>query len=295
MKIRFWGVRGSIASPGPNTLRYGGNTTCIEIRTDDDALIIIDGGTGIFPLAQTLLGQMPLTAHIFITHTHWDHIQGLPFFIPQYIPANRLVLHGAHDPVEQRDLREILTYQYQYCYFPVREVELKANLEYVTLKEYQVIQVGDATVSCIYMNHPVLNLGYRVNCNGKSVFFTGDHEPITNIYADDHHYHDEYSRFIEAKDKAILDFIDQVDVLIADTSYTAAEYAMKKGWGHGTYDTSVALAKACRAKKLFFTHHEPTRSDDALEKIYQETLERYPRQPGDPEYLLAQEGRYFEV
>nr|WP_176704643.1 MBL fold metallo-hydrolase [Candidatus Magnetococcus massalia]CRH08247.1 Beta-lactamase domain protein [Candidatus Magnetococcus massalia]CRH08314.1 Beta-lactamase domain protein [Candidatus Magnetococcus massalia] len=295
MKIRFWGVRGSIASPGTDTVRYGGNTTCIEVRTDDNHVIILDGGTGIFPLAQSLLRELPVTCNIFITHTHWDHIQGLPFFIPQYIPANKLVLHGAHDPVAQRDLRQILSYQYQYCYFPVREVELKANLEYVTLKEYQSVQVGDAVVSCIYMNHPVLNFGYRIDCNGKSVFFTGDHEPIYNIYDDKHHDHEEYSRFIEQKDLAILDFIKDVDVLIADTSYTEEEYEAKRGWGHGTYDTSVALAKAANAKHLFFTHHEPTRNDDQLEQIYQTAMNKYPRKEGDPHYYLAQEGLEFEV
>jgi phosphoribosyl 1,2-cyclic phosphodiesterase len=126
MKVRFWGVRGSIASPGPNTVRYGGNTTCIEIRTDDNELIILDAGTGIFPLSQTLLAELPLTANVLITHSHWDHIQGLPFFIPNFIPGNTLRLHGAFDPVSGKGVEQVMSVQLQYSYFPVREAEMKA-------------------------------------------------------------------------------------------------------------------------------------------------------------------------
>ena len=109
MKIKFWGVRGSIPCPGPSTVRYGGNTTCIEIRTDDGELIILDAGSGIFPLANALLEQLPITCHLFITHTHWDHIQGLPFFIPAFIPGNTLNIHGAYDPIGQKSIRSVLS------------------------------------------------------------------------------------------------------------------------------------------------------------------------------------------
>jgi phosphoribosyl 1,2-cyclic phosphodiesterase len=121
MKVRFWGVRGSIASPGQHTLRYGGNTTCIEVRTDDGHLIILDAGTGIFPLAQQLLKSMPVQANIFMTHSHWDHIQGLPFFTPLYIPGNKVRIHGAYDIVSQRGIEQIMEVQLQYSFFPVRE------------------------------------------------------------------------------------------------------------------------------------------------------------------------------
>ena len=183
MKIRFWGVRGSIASPGPNTVRYGGNTTCIEIRTDNNELIIIDAGTGIFPLSQTLLAELPVTANVLITHSHWDHIQGLPFFIPNFIPGNLLRLHGAFDPVSGKGVEQVMSVQLQYSYFPVREAEMKARIEYVTLAPEQSIRIGSATVTPYLMNHPVIDFGYRIEANGKSVFFTGDHEPPLNIYA----------------------------------------------------------------------------------------------------------------
>ncbi|MEO5346647.1 MAG: MBL fold metallo-hydrolase [Magnetococcus sp. YQC-9] len=295
MKIKFWGVRGSIATPGPSTVRHGGNTTCIEVRTDSNALIILDAGTGIFPLALTLFPELPLTAHLFITHTHWDHIQGLPFFIPNFIPGNTLKIFGAFDPVGRRDIREALTTQLQYAFFPVREAELKASLEYVTLREGESVQVADATVTNLLMNHPVLNFGYRIECNGKSVIFTGDHEHLGNIYAPDDPEFDEYERLIQQKNQAIVDFVRGVDVLIADTSYTVQEYPTKIGWGHGTFDANIALARQAGVKTLFFTHHEPTRSDGVLEKVFLEALERNSAQPGDPQFLLASEGLVFEV
>ena len=295
MKIKFWGVRGSIPVPGPDTLIYGGNTTCIEVRTDSGELIILDAGTGLFPLANSLLTQLPIACHIFITHTHWDHIQGLPFFIPAFIPGNTLRIHGAYDPIGRKDIQDTLAGQMEYCYFPVREAELKAKLEYVTLREHQKVQVGDATVSNIFMNHPVLNFGYRIDCNGKSVFFTGDHEEIYNIYEPGEKDFEEYQRYMTQKNDAIIDFIRGCDVLIADTSYTIEGYPAKVGWGHGTFDGNIKIAQTAGVKTLFFTHHEPTRTDANLEKAYREAIARHPRQPGHPQYLIAREGLEFEV
>jgi phosphoribosyl 1,2-cyclic phosphodiesterase len=295
MKIRFWGVRGSIASPGPRTVRYGGNTTCIEVRADDNTLIVLDGGTGIFQLAQTLFKEMPLTTHVFITHTHWDHIQGLPFFIPIFIPGNTLRIHGAYDIVSNSGIEQVMDVQLQYSYFPVREAELKATIEYETLTVGEPFAVGNATVTSIMLNHPVVNLGYRVDCNGKSMFFTGDHEPWTNIYDPADEEYAAYQAMVEQKQKQVDDFLRGIDVLVADSSYTAAEYPAKRGWGHGTFDTTIAWGRRIGAKKVVCTHHEPTRFDDDLEKVFAEVLERYPHAEGDPEILLAREGLEIEL
>lgn len=294
MKVRFWGVRGSIASPGPSTVRYGGNTTCIEIRTDNNELIIIDAGTGIFPLSQTLLAELPVTANVLITHSHWDHIQGLPFFIPNFIPGNLLRLHGAFDPVSGKGVEQVMAVQLQYSYFPVREAEMKSRIEYVTLAPEQSIQIGSAKVTPFLMNHPVIDFGYRVEANGKSVFFTGDHEPPLNIYEPGEEGFDEYQGFVDEKAADIRRAMQGVDVLIADCSYTEKEYPAKKGWGHGTFNTSIRYAKEAGAKVLFCTHHEPTRSDDALDDVFRQVLMDNPRQAGDPEYRLAREGETFE-
>lgn len=294
MKVKFWGVRGSIASPGPSTVRYGGNTTCIEIRTDQNELIIIDAGTGIFPLSQSLLSELPVTANVLISHSHWDHIQGLPFFIPNFIPGNTLRLHGAFDPVSGKGIEQVMSVQLQYSYFPVREAEMKAQIEYVTLMPEQSIQLGSATVTPFLMNHPVVDFGYRIEADGKSVFFTGDHEPPLNIYEPHEPDFAEYQSFIDEKSASVQRAMAGVDVLIADCSYTSAEYAAKKGWGHGTFDSSIHYAKQAGAKVLYCTHHEPTRSDDALEAVFAKVLEEHPRQAGDPEYRLAREGECYE-
>jgi len=294
MKVRFWGVRGSIASPGPATVRYGGNTTCIEIRTDNNELIIIDAGTGIFPLSQTLLAELPVTANVLLTHSHWDHIQGLPFFIPNFIPGNTLRLHGAFDPVSGKGVEQVMSVQLQYSYFPVREAEMKARIEYITLAPEQSIQIGSATVTPYLMNHPVIDFGYRIESHGKSVFFTGDHEAPLNIYDPGDEAYAEYQSFVEEKHESILRAMRGVDVLIADSSYTAQEYPAKKGWGHGTFNSSIQYAKEADAKVLFCTHHEPTRSDDALEAAFRQALIDNPPQPGGPDYRLAREGETYE-
>jgi phosphoribosyl 1,2-cyclic phosphodiesterase len=294
MKVRFWGVRGSIAVPGPKTVRYGGNTTCIEVRTDNNELIILDAGTGIFPLSQMLLAELPVTANVLISHTHWDHIQGLPLFIPNFIPGNTLRLHGCFDPVSGKGVEQVMDVQLQYSFFPVREVEMKAKIEYVTLIPGETVQVGSAKVTPCLLNHPVIDFGYRIECNGKSVFFTGDHEPPYNIYEPGEEGYDEYQGFVDEKNRGILEAMRDVDVLILDSSYTDAEYASKKGWGHGTYRSSMEAAKACGAKTLFCTHHEPTRSDDALEKVFAEAMQENAAIVAGIDVRLAREGDVYE-
>ncbi|HIJ84745.1 MAG: beta-lactamase domain protein [Magnetococcales bacterium] len=295
MKLTFRGVRGSIAVPGPNTLRYGGNTTCLEIRGDNNELIILDAGTGIYQLALTLFGELPIEAHLFLTHTHWDHIQGLPFFIPTFIPGNTIHIYGAFDPVGQKNIRQILARQFEYCYFPVREAELKATMRFTTLKERQTVQAGGVTISNILMNHPVLNFGYRIECNGKSIFFTGDHEQLYNIYAPEEDGWSEYQQYVNEKNKAITDFMHGVDLLVADTSYTIQDYPQKKGWGHSTFDANIDMARIAQVKSLYFTHHEPVRSDNDLERVYQEALERKKVAIHGPPCHLAREGLTIEL
>ncbi len=288
MKIKFWGVRGSIPSPGPNTQRYGGNTTCIEVRTDDNDLIILDGGTGIFTFAQQLLKELPITAHIFNTHSHWDHIQGLPFFIPIFIPGNTIHLYGAFDPISGAGPERIMNIQMQYSYFPVREAEMKSRIHYLTVMPHETVKIGKTTITPSLLSHPVVNLGYRIECRGKSIFFTGDHEPHYNIYDPGDDGYAEYQAMIEEQSRSIIDAIRGVDILIADSSYTSEEYPSKKGWGHGTFDSCIEMAKAAGAKILYCTHHEPTRSDDDLEKVFAEALAR--NDCTNLEVRLAREG-----
>ncbi|MGR8930013.1 MAG: MBL fold metallo-hydrolase [Gammaproteobacteria bacterium] len=294
MKFRFWGVRGSIPAPGPNTAKYGGNTTCIEIRTAANDLLILDAGTGIHALAQALKNQKPLTAHILITHTHWDHIQGLPFFLPLFEPDNQVCLYGGLDPVTQQGIERALTVQLQYSYFPISEAQLRANLQYLTLKPNQRVTVGGATVTPVVLNHPVLNFGYRVeDSDGTSLFFTGDYEiPLNTFQFGDPEY-EPTQQFIDDRMEEVLSGMREVDALIVDSSYTDVEYEKRLGWGHGTYRSALALAAQARVKRLFFTHHEPTRGDDELEAIYQAAL----KEAGNIEFdaFLAREGDEYDL
>lgn len=297
MNFTFRGVRGSIASPGPKTMKYGGNTTCIEVRGDNNEIIILDAGTGIFPLAQTLLTELPITCNIFISHTHWDHIQGLPFFVPLFIPGNKVTIYGSADPVTQRGISEVLSRQMEYAYFPIREAELNAKIEYVSLKNKQVVNIESVKVENILMNHPVMNYGYKVRCGEKSLFFTGDNEWPCNIYEPEDDEYEEFEKQIQQQRQEAIDFIHGVDVLIIDTSYTDEEYSEKKGWGHGTFSASIAVAREAEVKHCFFTHHEPTRSDENLENAFHAALHNNARGriENEPEFHLAQEGVTFNL
>jgi len=230
---------------------------------------------------------MPIHAHIFNTHSHWDHIQGLPFFIPLFVPGNQVSIYGACDPVSGNSIEEILQVQLQYRFFPIRECELNAQIEYISLKEGESVSIGNALVTPVLMNH-----GYRIDNAGKSLFFTGDHEPSYNIYEPEDDEYAMYQALIEQKNGSILEKVRDVDVLVADASYTESEYPAKKGWGHGTFDTCMQMAEKANVSQLFLTHHEPTRDDEALEAVFSESLRKRTIQGCEIE--LAREGVLIE-
>jgi phosphoribosyl 1,2-cyclic phosphodiesterase len=265
MRLRFRGTRGSLPAPGPDTVRYGGNTTCIEVRSDAGELIVLDAGTGIRKLGIELMAAQPVSCHIFISHTHWDHIHGLPFFLPLFAPGNAITLYGPPDPLAMTGIEAVLAKQMEYPHFPVRVAELRADIDYRTLSDRQVVDLGFATVSTLLMNHPAIDFGCKVRCDGKTVFFTGDHEPFYNIYEPGDDDYEDYGRIVDERNRALLDFLRDVDVLVADAQYTEEEYRTRRGWGHSTFDRTLALARQAGVGKVFLTHHETSRTDDEID------------------------------
>lgn len=295
MRLRMRGCRGSIASPGVDTVRYGGNTTCVELRTAAGETLILDAGTGIRALGLELMAAQPVRCALFVTHTHWDHIQGLPFFVPLFVKGSEVEVYGAFDPVYQKSLAEVLSQQMQYCYFPVREAELKADIRYTTLAERQQVRYGSATVTNIVMNHPVLNYGYRIDADGRSVFFSGDYEPPQNIYRPDEEEYEDYAAAIAERRGQLLAFLRGVDTLVIDAQYTDEEYlAGKVGWGHGTFNSGVALARDAGIPRVVLTHHDPTRTDAALDAIHAALLAAEAGRAG-PEILMGHEGLVLDI
>jgi len=278
MKVRFWGVRGSIPTPGKTTVKYGGNTSCIEIRGDNDELIIIDAGSGIRPLGEFILEHdkhvRPLGIKIFLTHTHWDHIQGFPFFAPSYLEDTTIEFYG---PVNFQDrLEDIVMGRLNYKYFPVKLSGIKAKMIYYEMQE-TTIKTGNFTISTMYMNHPVLDLGYRIEYNDKIVVTMYDTEPYRNVMAeginiDDLDEFDKIS-FEEGEEEVKKQtakhkkFPVNADLLIYDSQYTKQEYEGKKGWGHSYIDYAIDTANEANVKRLALFHHDPLRNDKQVDEF----------------------------
>lgn len=245
--VRFWGTRGSLPSPGAQTVRYGGNTSCVEIRAGGQ-LLIFDAGSGLRELGNTLVPQMPITAHLFLSHYHWDHIMGLPFFGPLFVPGNVLHLYG--ETKGGQDVGRILSGQMVSPYFPVTmDTEARATLEPHPLAPGGSVRLGDVTVSAGRLHHPDDALAYRVDHAGRSV-----------VYATDIEHH-------PASDPALVEFASGADALIFDATYTDAEYAGHVGWGHSTWRAGVEIAGRAGVGQLIIFHHLPERTDAEVAAI----------------------------
>ncbi|MDY6782855.1 MAG: MBL fold metallo-hydrolase [Cyanobacteriota bacterium] len=273
-KVKFWGVRGSIPCPGAETVRYGGNTPCIEMQVGGKRLIF-DGGTGLRVLGQSLLSQMPIEGHIFFTHTHWDHIQGFPFFTPAFVKGNLFHIYGTVAPngstIKQRHHDQML-----HPNFPVPLQIMQANLQFYDLDFGEQLHLDDITVENAKLNHPGEAVGYRVNWRGCSVAYVTDTE----------HYPDRL-------DPNVLWLAREADILIIDAAYTDEEYCSPKsskvGWGHSTWQEAVKVAKAANVKQLAIFHHDPLHNDEFLDRMGEEAIEQFPNT------ILAREGLAFEL
>lgn len=305
MQIRFWGVRGSIPCPGPSTVVYGGNTACIEIQMGAvGRRMIIDAGSGIRELGNRMvakdLPQGPLRADIFLTHTHWDHIMGFPFFTPIFIPGTVLNIYG---PVTYEDetLGEVLNGQWTYRYFPIRQEELSSSISYYDLKETE-LDLGDGIkLMTKYLNHPLLCLGYRFEYRGMVVVTAYDTEPFRNVFCTDPESPD-YDEAMAAEgelvaaeeNQRIEAFCRDADLLIHDAQYTEAEYQPGKlGWGHSSVEYTISLAQRARVKRVALFHHDPIRTDGQLDELSARFCP--PAETGGVEVFFAREGQTIEI
>jgi CheY-like chemotaxis protein len=265
MRVKFWGTRGSIPSPGRRTLRYGGNTLCVELRSDSGQIVILDCGTGLRELGYTLMNEAgPLVATILISHTHWDHTQGFAFFAPATRRENRFTIYAASSV--DKGVLEVFSRQMDYLNFPIALEERPASMAFRELGE-ETFNLEDVQITAQYMNHTVLTLGYRISCGGASVVYATDHEPFSPTLYRSGSSRPSLADIVHAGDRRHVDFLRGADLVIHDAQYTAAELANRHNWGHSSLEYAVDVCVAAGVKQLAFIHHDPDRSDDEIEQL----------------------------
>ncbi|MBI3892655.1 MAG: STAS domain-containing protein [Candidatus Wallbacteria bacterium] len=258
MRVKFWGTRGSIPTPEPTAMRYGGDTSCVEIRAGS-TLLILDAGTGIRKLGYTLMSDpfFKGKGYIFLSHFHWDHIQGIPFFQPGFVPGNEFSIHGAFK-VDSR-LEDALRGQMGSLYFPVKMSDMPSSVHFIELLE-ETITLGDCIVTSRFLNHPQGAFGYRVEDENAVVAYATDNEP----WPDRH------------KDQKLHELAQDADLLIMDAQFTPEDYEAHRGWGHSTWRDCVEVAKAAGVKMLCLFHHDPYREDDVIDQYLELARREFP-------------------
>jgi CheY-like chemotaxis protein/phosphoribosyl 1,2-cyclic phosphodiesterase len=269
MKVRFWGTRGSIATPGPGTNHFGGNTSCVEVTTDSGGLLILDCGTGVHPLATKLMAESTKAIHanILLGHTHWDHIQGFPFFTPAFASGNSVAIYGPEG--SRSSLHDVLAGQMEYTYFPIELSQLPGAITYHDLTE-GIHTIGGARVATQFLNHPAMTLGYRIEADGVVVVYLVDHEPYSDELWRAGAEPGQIDSILHEGDRRHAKFMADADLVIHDAQYTPEEYLTKKNWGHGTYDYVVRIAAAAGVKCVALTHHDPGHDDAFVANIERE-------------------------
>jgi diguanylate cyclase (GGDEF)-like protein len=285
MQIRFWGTRGSIAAPGSNTITYGGNTSCVEVRASDGTVLVLDCGTGARDLGLHLARTMPhpLRLHLFIGHTHWDHIQGFPFFVPAFLPGAELNIYA---PVGfQRSLEEAMAGQMEYSYFPVKLRELRSRIHFTELDE-GFFRVGDVLVETQYLNHTAPTIAYRMTSGGATFAYVTDHEPFWSPTGQISPH---------PGDERHIAFMRGADLVIHDAQYTEEEYRGKIGWGHSPFEYAVDAALAAGVRRLVLFHHDPQHDDTVVARMESMAQARAAAGGQGLEVLAAREGLELQV
>jgi phosphoribosyl 1,2-cyclic phosphodiesterase len=273
MQLRFWGVRGSTPTPQVENMRYGGNTSCVEVRIQD-RLFVFDCGTGFRTLGQHLTKQasgQPLFAHIFVSHYHWDHIQGIPFFRPLYDSPNNVFIF--HSSKRNRSLKRVMEEQMAAPYFPVNMNDMQANRAFHDIEAGRVALDDDVTVQAAWLNHPQGCMGFRIESKEGVLVYATDNEPGDPEF-----------------DKSVRKLAEGADVLIYDAQYLPEEYeAHKRGWGHSHWREAVKIVMESGAKDLILFHHDPDHTDVCLDNVVKEARNYY------PQVRAAAEGMLLEI
>jgi phosphoribosyl 1,2-cyclic phosphodiesterase len=276
MKIRFWGTRGSIPTPGASTVRYGGNTACVEVRDSTGSLLILDAGTGLRELGAALMnggGPRPFSVDLLLSHLHWDHIQGIPFFRPAYDPKTSLRIRG---PKQARTMKELLGLGMDDPFFPVDIDDMPARLDVGELDDGSDERIGRFRVLAASIFHPSPALAYRVEADGRALVYATDTE-------------DPFS----GKPNPVVPLAKDADMLIHDAQYLETDF--KPTWGHSTVASAIDVAVNARAKRLVLYHHDPDRSDDALDAIGRDAQRRGNERGQGLEIVVAREGMELVV
>ena len=291
-QIKFWGTRGSIAVPSQETLRYGGNTTCVELRADGE-IIVLDAGTGIRPLGVALDKEFqarPMRLSLLITHAHWDHIQGFPFFKAAYDPKNEIRIFGFDGA--GATFREIMTEPMRAPFFPITMRELSARMDINKLNEMQ-FSLGKLDIHAAFVNHPGVCVGYRIFTSAGSVAFVPDHEPYEFFL---HSARGKQLSPEEAKEiatdqhAALVQFLRDSDILILDSQYTDQEYKKHIGWGHGSVSSAVSLAIEAKVQTLLLFHHDPSHDDQMVDAMVESARELAKKSGSHLEVAGARQG-----
>jgi phosphoribosyl 1,2-cyclic phosphodiesterase len=276
MNIRFWGTRGSIPTPGPSTVRYGGNTACVEVRDNTGSLLILDAGTGLRELGVALMnggGVRPFSVDLLLSHLHWDHIQGIPFFRPAYDPKSSLRIRG---PKQHQSMRELLGLGMDDPFFPVDIDDLPAQLSVGELQDGSDEQIGRFRVRAASIFHPSPALAFRIEADGRALVYATDTE-------------DPFS----GKPNPVIALATGADTLIHDAQFLETDF--KPTWGHSTIASAIDVAAKAKVRRLALYHHDPDRSDDALDRIAADAQRQMKEAAPGIEVVVAREGMQLEV
>lgn len=282
--LAFWGVRGTLPASGADTLKYGGNTSCVSLEFPRHQFFIFDGGSGIKRLGDWLMAQQrrKIVARIFISHPHWDHINAIPFFAPLYIQGNEFQVLGANQG--DISMRELISAQMEGVYFPITLSEFAARVYFDDLEE-ETFQVDGITVKSKLLSHPGKCLGYRVDYHGRSICYVTDNEMFL-----------ETSEFYAPQyEENLIKFCRGADVLITDTTYTDEEYKSKVGWGHSCVSKVVNLAHKAEVGKLHLFHHDPDQTDADIDRKLEIAAKMLAKMKSSTEVLAPREGERFRI